>query len=238
MDASAPAGEAGGHGERAVSGPVELVVVGGGEHGRVVMDAARSRPDMFRLAGFLDPATCAETTRRFGVPHLGGDDRVTELAAIAEVGFVLGLGAVGVRPQREQLVARLDAKGARWVAVVHAQACVSTSATVADGAVVMAGATVNTGARLGRHVVVNTSAVVEHDVELDDFAQVGPAAALGGAARVGRGSYLGLGARVRDHVTIGSGVTVGMGAVVISSVADGEIVMGVPARVRRVGGRA
>ena len=78
---------------------------------------------------------------------------------------------------------------------------------------------------------MNTAAVVEHDAEIGAFAHIGPAAALGGGARIGDGAFVGLGARVRDRVDVGMGSLVGMGAVVVASVPDGAVVMGVPARI-------
>ena len=47
---------------------------------------------------------------------------------------------------------------------------------------------------------------------------------------MGEGSYLGIGCRIRDRVNIGSNVRVGMGAVVLNSVPDGRVVIGVPAK--------
>jgi acetyltransferase EpsM len=212
--------------------PRDLVVVGGGEHARVVIEAARSRSDVWRVLGFVDPQTCEETSARLGVSRLGDDGAA---AGLTERGacFVLGLGGVGVSPRRREVVARWDALRAEWASVVHAQAWVSPTAEVGAGAVVFAGAIVNTGARLGNHSVVNTGAVVEHDVLLGAFAQAAPACAIGGGAHIGEGSYLGLGCRIRDHVRLGRDVIVGMGAAVVAHVPDGRTVVGVPAKVRQ-----
>lgn len=209
-----------------------LVVVGGGEHARVVIEAARSRPDLWDVVGFVDPAPCPETAQRLGLPHLGDDEWALALAdREADVCFVLGVGAIGVYGRRQEIVLRYSGRSVRWAAaVVHARAWVSPTASLGAGAAVMAGAAVNSGARIGAHAVVNTGAVVEHDVELGDFAQAAPGAVIGGGSSVGAGSYLGLGSRVRDHLRIGQAATVGMGAVVVRPVPDGAVVTGVPAR--------
>lgn len=217
-----------------MSTPRGLIVVGGGEHARVVIEAARSRPDLWKLLGFVDPLPRAETRERLGVLHLGDDGHGLALAD-GDVFFVLGVGSVGVTPAREEVVARYAAPPAQWATVVHERAWVSPTAALEPGVVVSAGAVVNSGAQLGRHVVVNTGAVVEHDVVLGEYVQVGPGAVIGGGTRVGRGSYLGLGSRVRDHVNLGRDVMVAMGAVVVRPLADGEVVWGVPARPRRSG---
>ncbi|NVB83379.1 MAG: NeuD/PglB/VioB family sugar acetyltransferase, partial [Kofleriaceae bacterium] len=190
-----------------------LVVIGGGEHARVVIDAIRAQPSTWTLEGFVDPDPCTVTQQRSGIRWLGSDDEV--LRDVAARFFVIGVGAVGVSDARRAIAARYDAAGARWATIVHPRATVSTTARLAPGVVVLANAVINTGAEVGVHGVINTGAIVEHDVTLGAFAQVGPGATLGGGVRVGDASYIGLGARVRDHISIGTRATVGMGAVVV-----------------------
>jgi acetyltransferase EpsM len=218
-----------------------LVVIGGGQHARVVIDAARSRPDAWRVAGFVDPSQPAEMLA-MGVAHLGDDEAFLARLASLDPGrrpvLVLGIGGmtdVGMaRPgapdrTRRRLAERYGAI-AEWATVVHAAARVSPEAAIGPGTVVMAGAVVNPGAAIGRHAVVNTGAIVEHDVAIGDFAQLAPASAVGGGSRIGAGAFVGLGARVRDHVSVGEGAIVAMGAAVVGDVPPGSIVGGVPAR--------
>jgi acetyltransferase EpsM len=209
-------------------GRAQLIVIGGGEHARVVIEAARSQPERWNVIGFTDRGPCEATATRLGVRHLGEDERCLERFPGSWV--VLGIGSVGVSPVRGEIAARFDAQGARWATVVHAGAWVSPSASLGPGTVVVAGAMINACAAIGAQCVVNTAAVVEHDVELGDYTQVSPGAVIGGGVVVGERSYLGLGCRIRDHVTLGRRVTVGMGAVVVGNVADGQVVVGVPAR--------
>lgn len=206
----------------------KLVVIGGGEHARVVMDAARSQLDVWSLAGFVDPQPCPETRERFGLAQWVRDEDA--FARIGDCWFVLGIGQIHATKLRRRLVEQYQTMGARWATLVHVSACVSATAKLAEGAVVFARAVINTGAMLGRHAVVNTGAIVEHDVRFGEFAMVGPGAVIGGGADIGAEAYLGLGCCIRDHVRVGSGSTVGMGAVVVNAVPDRVRVMGVPAK--------
>ncbi len=211
-----------------MSGPVDLIVIGGGDHARVVIEAARTQPDRWNVVGFANLRPCPETDKRLNVPYLGGDEQC--YCQVSAKRFVLGLGAIGVSQQRPKLAARYDRHAARWATIVHTSAWVSPSATLGKGVVVLAGAIVNCGAVIGDHCIVNTGAIIEHHVRLGDYTQVGPGTAIGGGTTVGEGSYLGLGCRIRDHIQIGSRVVVGMGAVVVGPIADEQIVVGVPAR--------
>jgi sugar O-acyltransferase (sialic acid O-acetyltransferase NeuD family) len=203
-----------------------LVIIGGGEHARVVAEAARSAGH--DVIGFVDPQPCAAMTDQLGLAWLGNDDAITALPAVAAV---LGIGAVDVSPVRRRIVERLSPVVTSWRPVVHAAAWVSPSATIGEGAVVMAGAVVNAGARLGRHTVVNTGVVVEHDVVLGDFAQLAPGVTIGGGVVIGADAFVGLGASVRDHITIGTGAFVGMGAVLAVDAPSGSHVRALLARI-------
>ncbi len=203
-----------------------LIVIGGGEHARVVIEAIRTGGGQ-DLLGFIDPERCEETARRLGVERLGGEGA---LEAHPGAFGVLGFGALATRSRRVEAVERFTPRLAGWATVVHASAWVSPTAFIGEGAVILARAVVQTGARIGAHCVVNSGVIVEHDVVLGDHAQLAPGVILGGGARVGPLAYVGLGAVVRDHVAIGGGATVGMGAVVVKDVPDGARALGVPAR--------
>lgn len=206
--------------------PPALVLVGGGEHAKVALDAARSWPGG-RVVGYVDRGE-TRVMREAGVVRLGDDDALASTLAEHGAQALLALGAVRATPRRRALVERLGVSS--FATLAHATAIVAPSAALAEGAFVAAGAALNPGARVGRHAIVNTGAILEHDVVLGDFAVVSPGAVLGGGVVVGEDAFIGLGARVRDHVTIGAGATVGMGAVVVRDVAAGETVVGNPAR--------
>ncbi len=202
---------------------MRLVLVGGGEHATVVVDAALSSGD-FDVIGFVDPNPGARLAS-LGYAHLGEEADATDLADVVRV---LGTGPRPGATVRQEIVRRMGPSG--WVSVVHPGARIAASVEIAPGAVVMAGAIVQPGVRLGEHSVINSGAVIDHDVQVGAFAAVGPGAAIGGGTSIGAGAHVGLGAAVRDHVTIGEGAVVAMGAVVVSDVAAGATVMGVPAR--------
>jgi len=203
----------------------DLIIIGGGEHARVVIEAARSLAD-WNVLGFVDPLPCDETAARMKVERLGDDETIRRHPQAA---LVLGIGTSGLDDRRQKAVAGLGAAAARWATVIHAAAWVSPTATLGAGSVVLAGAVVNSGASVGRHGIVNSRACIEHDATLGDFVHTAPGSIVAGGAGVGDGSYLGIGALIRDHRTIGRECLVGMGAAVTRNFGDGVILVGVPA---------
>ena len=206
----------------------DLIIIGGGEHARVVIEAARSLTG-WNILGFVDPLPCDETAARMKVARLGDDAAIGRHAKAA---LVLGIGTAGLDDRRQNAVAGLSVAPERWATVIHAAAWVSPTATIAAGSVVLAGAVVNSGARIGRHCIVNSRACIEHDATLGDFVHAAPGSIVAGGASVGDGSYLGIGSLIRDHRTIGRACLVGMGAAVTGNFGDGAVLVGVPARPR------
>lgn len=217
--------------------PRPLVIVGGGEHARVVAEAAVSRPDAWTIVGFTDTSDgpTASTTGPGrdvlgGIPCLGDDDDYAAALSghVPSSRAALVLGFRGDSAGRRRAVAAYG--DATWATVVHDRAWIATSAALAPGVVVLAGAIVNAGAEVGSHALINSQAVVEHDVVVGPGSHVAPGAIIGGGTRLGADVQVGLGAAIRDHLTIGDGAVIGMGAVVLEDVAPHTTVVGNPAR--------
>lgn len=205
-----------------------LIVIGGGEHACVVIEAAQSVDR--RVVGFLDDKKNALACS-LDVEHLG---TLADAPRYQDCEFALGIGAVNVTPFRADLIARLGPY-IRWATLVHASACVSPTAVLGTGVVVLARAFVGTRARLGDHTLVYSNSVVEHDNVIGDYTMLAPGVVTGGGVKIGSRCFVGIRAAVRDHVTIGESTLVAMGAVVVGSVGSEQVAWGAPAQTRARG---
>jgi sugar O-acyltransferase (sialic acid O-acetyltransferase NeuD family) len=202
---------------------MRLVIVGAGDHGRVLADLARACDH--EPIGFVQPGH-ADARSVDGLPIIGSlDDPAVWMTP--GLGFTVGLG-----DNRERAAAfdRCLALGLAARSLVHPRAVVLGGAEIADGAQVCAGAVIGLAARIGPDVIVNTGATIDHDDVLDAHAFVGPGAHLAGNVTVEAGAHVGLGALVREGTRIGAWSYVAAGGVVIHDVPPSVRVAGVPAR--------
>lgn len=210
--------------------PEDLIVIGGGEHARVVIEAARSKFYLWNVIGFIDPQLCNDTVSRLAIARLG--DKEEAVLNYPNAAIVLGIGSIGSTKLRERVVNSMRSFPNRFGIIVHEKATISPTATIGPGTVVMAGAVINSGATIGNNVIINSGSIIEHDVHIGDFTHVSPGAIIGGGTSVGSHCHIGLGAKIRDHVTLGDRTFVAMGAVVATSFSADACVMGIPARAR------
>lgn len=209
----------------------DIIVIGGGEHARVVMDAIRLQPEKWNLLGFTDSQPCKETEERCNVSCLGTDMDIKELLLKnRDCKVIAGIGAVNIREKIVKSIRRAGLSDGRWATVIHPDSCVAADAKIAHGVVVLGKVIINTGAEIGAHSIINSASILEHDVKIGEYSHVASGAIIGGGAIVGKNSFIGLGTRMRDHVKIGNNVTVGAGSVVVTDIPDRETVAGIPAR--------
>jgi len=203
-----------------------LVIIGAGDHGRVVADLARAAGS--EPVGFVEPDGAAEDSTRApaGLTVIGSLEQPDAWRSSATA-FTVALG--DNRARRSAWEACL-ALGLVPLRLVHPTASLLGGSVVEDGAQVCAGAVIGVDARVMGDAIVNTAATVDHDGVVGPHAQVGPGSHLAGRVTIGEGAFLGTGAIVVPGRSIGAWSLVAAGATGIHDVPDGARVGGVPAR--------
>lgn len=206
---------------------MKCILIGGGGHGRVLLEAVNEfRPGV--LVGVLDSQPGLQ--RVGDVPVLGGDELLPNLKTQGFTHFVIGVGSVRSCVRRAELYVAARNAGLEPLSVVHPAAWASHSAEIGAGCQILSKAVVNTGARLGGHVLVNCGAIVEHDCVIGAHTHVATGAVLCGDVKVGELTHIGAGSVIRQGIRIGARAVIAAGAVVVKDVPEGATVMGVPAR--------
>jgi len=202
--------------------PDKYILIGGGEHARVVLDVLLSQK--VNVLALFDPKYSGKL---FGIDQKGeyNPDIFPDSLAIVAIGNNL------TRKKVSQIAKHTFGKA------VHSSVLLSPFATVGEGSVFFHGSIVQANTKIGRHVIVNTGAQIDHDCVVGDFAHVAPGAILCGTVQVGEGTLIGAGATVIPGIKIGKWAVIGAGSVVTKSIPDYGVAVGNPAKVLRINER-
>jgi UDP-perosamine 4-acetyltransferase len=212
---------------------MDVIIVGAGGHGKVVLDILRAG-GVHRVVGFLDANTDLHGMEITGCPVLGDLNLVGKLKGKGVEGAVV---AIGDNRVRRSYAEKLAEAGVKLVNAVHPSAVISETAVLGENVVVAAGAIVCTEARVGNSAIINTAATVDHECEIGEGVHIAPGARLGGRVSVGAGAFVGIGASVLPCLKVGEDAVVGGGALVHRDVPGGATVVGVPGRVIKTAAR-
>jgi len=209
---------------------MQVVIVGAGGHGKVVLDILRAAGGVEAI-GFVDASPGNAGTTVGELPVLGP---ANVLPKLRQQGIDAAIVAIGESRARAQYAQLLRQHGFELINAIHPAATISASARIGKNVVIAAQAVVCAEAMVADSVILNTACVVDHECEIGEAAHVCPGAHLAGRVRVGAGTWIGLGANVIQCVTIGQHAIVGAGAAVIRDVPAYATVVGVPARVIKI----
>lgn len=203
-----------------------ILVLGGGGHAKVVIDALLASG--YKVIGFLDKNPAIQELA--GVQQLG-DAHPASMKQFgpADVLLANGFGSVGTNTLRMDQFKLWKSHAFRFVTVVHPAAVVAKGVVLEEGVQVMAGAVIQPGCQIGANAIVNTRVALDHDCILGAHAHIATGASLSGDVHVGEGAHIGTGAAIIQGVRIGCHSLVGAGSVVVKDVADNTQVLGVPA---------
>jgi UDP-perosamine 4-acetyltransferase len=205
---------------------MDVLIIGAGGHGKVVLDILRAE-GAANPVGFIDADSALAGTTVAGLEVLGGPNLLPKLRKK----YAHAIVAIGDNRARRSYAIAAQSAGFELINAIHPTASVSPSATIGRNVVIAAGAVVCTEAQIGDSVIINTSAVVDHECVIGAAAHICPGALLAGRVRIGEEAFVGLGAKIIQCLTVGEHATIGAGTVVIGDIPAHVTAVGVPARV-------
>lgn len=205
---------------------LDILIIGAGNHARVVANILRMEPKLKRVIGFIDDNETLVDEEFEGLRVLGTSEIIQETPHDALI------VAIGKNENRARTYSQLLDAGEIFVNAIHPSAVIDETVSIGKGVVICAGVVINPGAVIHDNVILNTRCTVDHDNIIHDHVHVAPGCTLGGDIVVGEGTLVGIGSTVMPQLSIGSWSKIGAGAVVIKNIPDHVIAFGVPAEIR------
>lgn len=207
--------------------PEAIYIIGGGaQAGKAVALCALLG---IRVSGLY----CNEEkgSTRHGVEVLGKLEDLKEELQTNNLPVHVAIGEPFVR--KAVVDSLIEVEDIHFQTLIHPSAYIAANVHLEQGCFVGAMAVIENAANIGSHCIIDSGAIIEHDCHLANFINVSPRVALAGGVSIGECSFIGIGASIIQYTTIGNNALIGAGAVVLQSVPDSGVALGVPARVVR-----
>lgn len=204
-----------------------ILIVGGGGHAKVLIEAIRLRT--MTILGIIDADPSKIGTEVSGIRVIGDDKEISGYKPETLL-LVNGIGSVRLPKTRADVFKKFKAKGFTFATIIHPSAVVASDVVLGEGVQIMACAVIQPGSRIGMNTIVNTMASVDHDCIIGDHVHLSPSVTLSGTVRVGDGVHIGTGTTVIQGIAIGRNSLIGAGSVVLTDLPDDVEVAGVPAK--------
>jgi sugar O-acyltransferase (sialic acid O-acetyltransferase NeuD family) len=205
-----------------------VIILGAGGHARVLIDALQQSGT--EIMGVTDPDKTLWGQIFMEAEVLGPDEKILDIHP-ERVLLVNALGSTKTTKARQALFETWQRNGYSFASVIHPKAVVAPSVSLAEGVQILAGAIINPSTKVGVNSIVNTGAVLEHDCIVSHHVHIAPGVRIAGNVTIGQGTHVGIGSTILQGLEIGENCLVAAGAVVIRSVPDNALVMGVPAKI-------
>lgn len=205
---------------------MDLVIVGASGFGREVLQIVKDinkEKQTWNVLGFLDdnPDVLKEYECDYQV--IGS---IVDWQPKENEHFAMAIANPKIK---EEVTARLEEKGAKFVSIIHPTAIIGDFVSLGRGLVIYSYAKINVNCVVGNFVSVLGSNL-GHDVIVGDYTTITGLCSINGHVEIGKRAFIGSHSVVAPSKKIGDDAYIGNGSVVISNVRTGNKVFGNPAR--------
>ncbi|MBV7568655.1 MULTISPECIES: NeuD/PglB/VioB family sugar acetyltransferase [unclassified Pseudomonas] len=192
---------------------------------RMIQAVQRSVPN--QEFAFLDNDPAKQGTLFYGIPVVGGLDRVAELKG-DDVRFVNLI--TGSTTTRYQTTCQIVEAGGQLGNFLH-PAIDLTMTRMGVGNYLQEGVILQAEVSIGDNSSIHMGALIAHESHVGNSVFIAHGVSVSGCCEIGDGTFIGTNASILPRTRIGRWATIGAGAVVTKDVPDYAVVVGNPGKV-------
>jgi sugar O-acyltransferase (sialic acid O-acetyltransferase NeuD family) len=204
-----------------------LIIVGAGSAAREILQLIKEVnkvKETYLVRGFIDDAfrNIKELTN-------GEFDIIGSIKEWKPSSDELYVCAISNPLARKTIVEKLEARGAKFIGLVHPSVLIGDYSRVGKGLIAYAYASIGPNVNIGDHVFLQRTSIA-HDVIVGSYTTISSLCGILGGVEIGSEVFVGNHATLLPNIKIGDKSFVGAGSVVIRNVAENSKVFGNPAR--------
>lgn len=206
---------------------VDIVVIGGGGHAKVVISVLNKIND-YSIYGYVSKESGGEV---LGVQYLGTDEILPSLLHVHGVKYAaMGIGFSVPAGARSEIADSIIGMGFEFPPVVSPDSFSSSHVLLDEGVFINDAASIGPDVKIGRFAIVNRCSSVDHDSIIGNFVHIAPNAALAGGVVVGNHVQIGIGAIITEYLEVIDGSIIGAGAVIVKDCHERGTYVGIPGK--------
>ncbi|MGB0870084.1 MAG: acetyltransferase [Flavobacteriales bacterium] len=114
--------------------------------------------------------------------------------------------------------------------IIHSSCIIDPTAKINEGTVLYPGVIVDANVKIESNVLVNLGCCIAHDSTIGHSSFLSPRVAIAGFVKIGQRCILGINSSFKDNIELSNEIQIGAGTVVVKSLKEKDIYIGVPAR--------
>lgn len=204
-----------------------IAIIGSGDLGQSI--AYYCNNNGYHVLGFYDDFQKEQTI--CGFPLLGKlKDIQDDFAAGKFDALLCGIGYKHF-DFREKVYELYNKRyGIPFATIIDKSCHVDSTAVIGSGTIIFPGVLIDKGVVIEENVLLNVCVTIAHDSRVESHSFLSPRVAMAGFSTIGKRCMIGINSTIIDNITIADDIRIGGGAVVINSLSESGLYVGVPAK--------